>query len=76
MDQSQKTSQREASLLKTLAAWSLNLQLDRFKIQDYLIISSEKFKMWLNINQVTVHNNTFCIYFKTQRTVIENTEVT
>ena len=34
-------------------------------------------KLWLNINHITVHNNlTQIVYFRTQRTVIENTKVT
>ena len=46
-----------------------------FKIQDYFIISSEKLKCgWtLTTSQYTI---THILYFKTQRTVIENTKVT
>ena len=46
-----------------------------FKIQDYYIISSEKLKCgWtLTASQYTI---THIVYFKTQRTVIENTKVT
>ena len=44
-----------------------------FMIQDYFIILSEKLNTWLNINHITVHNNTFYCIFKTQRTVIYNT---
>ena len=44
-----------------------------FKIQDYFIILSEKLYTWLNINHITVHNNTYYCIFKTQRTIIYNT---
>ena len=30
-------------------------------------------KSWLNINHVTVRNNTYCILEKSQKTIIENT---
>ena len=42
------------------------------RIQDYYFI--REIKTWLSINHITVHNNTF-VYFKTQRTVLENTKV-
>ena len=44
-------------------------------IQDYFIISSEKLKHgWtLTTSQYTI---THIIYFKTQKTVVENTKVT
>ena len=32
----------------------------RFKIQDYYLI--REIKMWLNINYITVHSNTHCIF--------------
>ena len=46
-----------------------------FKIQDYFIISSEKLKRGctLTASQYTI---TYIVYFKTQRTVIENTKDT
>ena len=46
-------------------------QTHRFKIQDYFIISSEKLKRGR-----TLTTSQYAIYFKTQRTVIENTKVT
>ena len=49
--------------------------IKKFKIRDYFIISSEKLKRgWtLTTSQYTI---TSILYFKTQRTVIENTKVT
>ena len=46
----------------------------RFKVLDYFIISSEKFKCgWtLTTSQYTI---THSVYFKTQRTVFENTKL-
>ena len=32
----------------------------KFKIQEYYLI--REIKMWLNINHITVHSNTFCIF--------------
>ena len=47
----------------------------RFMIQDYFIISSEKLERgWtLTTSQYTIAH---ILYFKTQRTVTENTKVT
>ena len=28
---------------------------------------------WLNINHITVHNNTYCIFEKSKETIIKNT---
>ena len=40
----------------------------------YLI---REIKTWLNINHITVHNNlTHIVYFRTRRTVTENTKIT
>ena len=37
---------------------------DFWYIQDYFIISIliTEIKTWLNINHITVHNNTYCIF--------------
>ena len=51
------------------------IAVEMFKIQDYFIISSQKLKRGgtLTTSQYTI---THILYFKIQRTVIENTEVT
>ena len=76
----------EAFWLRPVMAITTNVQLgsgwivhmekarDASRLLYYLI---REIKTWLNINHITVHNNmTHIVYFRTQRTVIENTKIT
>ena len=76
----------EAVWLRPVMAITTNVQLesgrvvhmekarDASRLLYYLI---REIKTWLNINHITVHNNmTHTVYFRTQRTVTENTKIT
>ena len=48
-----------------------------FQDSELLYYFIRETKLWLNINHITVYNNLAqTVYFRTQRTVIENTKVT
>jgi len=64
-------------LLFTEVVYLQHCLIVTFKIQDYFIISSEKLKCgWtLTTSQLWQYTITHIVYFKTQRTVIQNKKV-
>ena len=50
------------SSLGSLMGDMMKMRTCTVKIHNYLITSSEKLNMWLNIYHITVYNSIYCIF--------------